>query len=441
MVARIDPATTYTILVNLGEISYPQSYLTSTTSHADIVTDSCAIAPPTGEITIPKSFMGTRPLPELLATDRLVSQASRGMRVKGVWDVNNAAYVRGCVSSIRTAFVQTVEWLKTLGIDYLTLAPWTFGQITSTGQYRIGNPSEQMSSTIIDTDLRWAVMEAKAHGVKVHWLNQVGAICRNGFVPCDVMPYESITAQSVAQFMGAYRVFMLNRAALLDSIGVDVMQVGCICYFPTWTDDAIGRVYLDSLQALIPEIKRIYRGKLRMGWNSALGRYPEILNNIDYIEHGTWSNKPPEEYNSASVEDLSCEFYDRWECGFKRCNPEFTAKLATIPAIWNLGQASHGKTTRGTYEETFCTATVDPGPEDIAGCVQRSVKTDLSIQANVIQAQLRAFQNQTVVPVFAFEFGDFWPVDKIDPTTSFPNIAYSPRNKPAEAVLKHWFRR
>jgi len=134
VVARIDTATTYTILVNLGEISYPQSYLTSTTSHADIVTDSCAIAPPTGKITIPKSFMGTRPLPELLATDRLVSQASRGMRVKDVWDVNNAAYVRGCVSSIRTAFVQTIERLKTLGIDYLTLAPWTFGQITSTGQ-------------------------------------------------------------------------------------------------------------------------------------------------------------------------------------------------------------------------------------------------------------------------------------------------------------------
>jgi len=134
VVARIDPATTYTILVNLGEISYPQSYLTSTTSHADIVTDSCAIAPPTGKITIPKSFMGTRPLPELLATDRLVSQASRGMRVKDVWDVNNAAYVGGCVSSIRTAFVQTIERLKTLAIDYLTLAPWTFGQITSTGQ-------------------------------------------------------------------------------------------------------------------------------------------------------------------------------------------------------------------------------------------------------------------------------------------------------------------
>jgi hypothetical protein len=343
--------------------------------------------------------------------------------------------------SIRDAFQVTLSRLKELGVDYLTLAPWTFGEILNSGQYRIGNPSEMNSSTMSDTDLRWAVAEARQRGIKVHWKNPIQALCRGGFTPCVVESTGNIDAVGVAGFMGAYRTFMLNRAALLDSIGVDVMQIGCNCYFPTWTDDAIGRVYLDSMQALLPEIKRIYRGKLRMGWNPALGRYPDLLDNIDYLEHGTWSNKPPEEYNSASVEELAADFYDRWECGFRRCNPDFTAKLASIPAIWNFGSASHGKTARGTYEETFCTTTVDAGPEDSAQCIQRSVRADFAIQANVIQAQLRAVQNQTVIPVFAVEFGDYWPVNKIDPTTSFPNIAYSPRNKPAEALLKHWFRR
>lgn len=442
MVARVDTATTYTYPASLAEHSYPLTYITPTTSHADIVRDSCAVAPANGRITIPQSYLSTRPLPQLSATDQLRSDVNRGMRVKDVWDMNNAAYVRGCQMSIRDAFKITVTRLKELGADYLTVAPWTFGIVNATNStWRIMNPKELQTSTMVDEDLRWAVAEAKARGLKIHWINQIQSLCIDVFYNCGKEQEVGITAVTVARFMGAYRQFMLNRASLLDTLGVDVMQVGCVCYFPTWDGGDVGRVYLDSLSALIPALKQVYRGKLRMGWNPLLSRYPTLLDNIDYLEHGTWSNLAPEQYNIATVDALAAEFFDNWECNVKRCNPDFTPQLAQKPAIWMLGSPSHGKTSRGSYEETFCTATIDPGAEDSAQCIQRTVNADFSLQANVIQAQLRAFQNQTTVPVYSFELGDYWPVDKVDPTTSFPNIAYSPRNKPAEALLKHWFRR
>ena len=436
----VDTATTYSIPVDVQQIVYPASYHRETTSHDDLPTDLCAIAQPGSRIAVPKSFLGTRPLPLLESSDQLSSNINRGMRIKDVWEVNNAAYVRGCRHLIREAYMVTLERLKALGVDYLTLAPWTFGVLTATGEVRIGNPSEMQSSTISDVDLRWAVEQAQQNGLKVHWLNQIQALCQDTFVPCVDASSRGTTTGTVATFMGAYRTFMLDRAALLNALGVDVMQVACICYFPTWFDNAIVRVYLDSLNTLVPDIKKVFDGKVRMGWNPALAEYPVLLANIDYLDHGTWSNLSPEEYDKADVDALASEFFANWECNIKRCNPRFVDQIAQIPAIFGLGAPSHAKA-EGSYEETFCTTTIMLGPEDKERCVQRSVQADFALQANVIQAQLRAFRDQNVVAVHAFEFGDYWPVNKLDPTTSFPNIAYSPRNKPAEAVLRHWFRR
>jgi len=41
----------------------------------------------------------------------------------------------------------------------------------------------------------------------------------------------------------------------------------------------------------------------------------------------------------------------------------------------------------------------------------------------------------------AVEAKDYWMVDQLVPSTTFPNLAVSPRNKPAEGVLLHSFRR
>lgn len=89
-------------------------------------------------------------------------------------------------------------------------------------------------------------------------------------------------------------------------------------------------------------------------------------------------------------------------------------------------------------EETYCTldygdVTVVPGE-----CVQAEPPTDLSLQAILYQA---AFEAAFGIDGFnpAGIGVDYWMTDGIVASTTFPNIAYSVRNKPAEQVVRQWF--
>lgn len=57
------------------------------------------------------------------------------------------------------------------------------------------------------------------------------------------------------------------------------------------------------------------------------------------------------------------------------------------------------------------------------------------------QAQLSAVSSANRADITHIEVKDFWLTDSLEPVHVFPNIAMSPRNKPAEAILRHWFKR
>jgi hypothetical protein len=96
--------------------------------------------------------------------------------------------------------------------------------------------------------------------------------------------------------------------------------------------------------------------------------------------------------------------------------------------------------TSGYVEETFCTSSYDLTGFD-AQCFQRAMSTDFSLQAMFYEAYLEVLKEQKYFPVYAVQNGDYWLVDSLTPSNTFPNLAYSPRNKPGEAILRAWFAR
>lgn len=113
--------------------------------------------------------------------------------------------------------------MAALGGDYITIIPWTFISIDA-GEWRIVNPGELESSIVDDDDLRWAVQQAPARGLSIHWINQVQGAFEgdNFFVPEG-------TRENVGSFLNAYATYMLERAAFLEEIGAGAMQVSCTC--------------------------------------------------------------------------------------------------------------------------------------------------------------------------------------------------------------------
>jgi hypothetical protein len=65
---------------------------------------------------------------------------------------------------------------------------------------------------------------------------------------------------------------------------------------------------------------------------------------------------------------------------------------------------------------------------------------DFALQAIVIQAQLDYIKglNTNNLVVFA---NDYFVTDNLYPRFAYPNIGFTVRNKPAEGVLREWFRK
>lgn len=439
LVVRVDTSTTYTIPVSLSQTVYPQSYTTQTTSHADISSDPCTIAPPDGKITVPRSYLGKTPLPSLSPADRVPSTITRGILIKDVWDRTNPAYVRGCSGDARREFQETIRRTKELGADYLVITPWTFVR-TSSGPWRVFNPEELLTSTMSDADLQWAVKEAHAAGLKIHWLNQIGGGCTS-IISCQG-GWPSL--DEMGKFMAAYREYILERATLLNNIGVDVMQADCICYWDFWMDNDRMTIFYDSLESVVPSLKSRFGRKFRIQYNNQLNRRPLLVELTDYIV-GAPPNTPlstQEEFESISEAELAAVYLRGLYLGTTEFNSGAPFPGARKPWIFQISAPSrHQVSGHAGIEESFCTPTAAGGAEDTVNCFQRTVQTDFSIQAKIYQAQFTAVVSQNRLPIFAVEPGTYWMVDKLDATTSFPNIGFSPRNKPAEAIVRHWFRR
>ena len=122
------------------------------------------------------------------------------------------------------------------------------------------------------------------------------------------------------------------------------------------------------------------------------------------------------------------------------------ANLSSILAIGKPVMAFAGIQSRsnalslpGYMEETQCTDSVGTLAFSTS-CIQRQTTTNFALQAIVIEAQLETFASfrlpiGSIVGILDYFQTDFMSAD--GPT--FPNIASSIRNKPAEGIVKQWF--
>jgi hypothetical protein len=73
-------------------------------------------------------------------------------------------------------------------------------------------------------------------------------------------------------------------------------------------------------------------------------------------------------------------------------------------------------------------------------CIQEGTQTDFSLQSVVIEGQMEYIKslakNNIIVVV-----GDYFMTDAIETKSVFPNIGYTIRNKPAEGIVRDWFKK
>jgi len=411
---------------DLAKVTYPDSYTTPSRATSPAA-DVCALDVET--VSYPRSYLGSYPLPPIVGAP-LARGIKRGMSIKDMWQHDNATFVTGCSGEIRPQFLKTLARLKALGVDFVMLAPWTNMKIVA-GAWTVMNPAENHSSTLDDTDLEWATQQAHAQGFTVHWQNQVG-----GVVEDNTMTMPAPTPANVDRFFDAFEPYMLERARLFNRIGIDVMTASCQACFTFLGAPELAAVYTTRMAAMLPKLRAVYTGKIQMHDHASIATTPAIRDNIDYIMTGLWANVAPEELAGLTKDILKQKLLDSLT-GIHNVRGPFVK-----PAIWQLGSASRANAFEGgALEETFCTSGYEGSGYSDDACVQRTMKTDFSLQAMWHEAYLEVLSEQTFFVIDAVQDGDWWPVDSVTPSTTFPNLAYSPRDKPSESILRAWYAR
>ena len=414
----------YAIPTDPARIDYPWSYRTPATTAS--TTPPCDHA--VTQLVVPRSWMGSGELPSITGAP-LAPGIQRGIGHKDVWQVGNPSFANGCSGDVRQAFLRTLDRVKSIGADYITLTPWTFIIITN-GVWSISHPDAVNSSIIGDADLTWAVQQAKSRGLKVHWMNQIQGGFEDGR---EIIPRGTI--ENVTKFLAAYEPYMLERAAFLQRIGVDVMQVSCVC-FTFLEDAALNTVYGTRMIETVPKIRGVFRGQLRMKAHVSLTTSAPLRNAVDLVELTYWFGHQGLTDPNTPVSVLTSRYQNALQGQ--------TGIYSTLgkPVIFELYGAPRADFLSTQYiEETFCVADFNTIFVSDKNCIQRAMKPDFAQQARLLHAQLVVASQQTALQVYGVEMGAYWMVDQLTPSSTFPHIAVSARNKPAEGVLKAWFRR
>lgn len=414
-----------TLPADVSGISYPSSYSSAISSTVEVADPYCNLTPST--ISYPASYLGAYSLPTQSGAF-FPSSVQFGASLKDVWQVGNPTFNTGCTGDVRAAFLQTLLRMKALGATFIKITPWTFVNV-SNPTWEIVNPAVLNTSTMSDTDLEWAVAKAHEHGLEVHWVNQIqGAI--GSSIP-------AATVENVTKFIVAYESYMLERAAFLQRINVDVMMVGCICWFiPQGETETI---FATSLSNLAPRIKAIFSGKLStLKWGN-LPFYSDLqlMNSLDIVELTLWTpNLSSAELQSLNISILKTK-YAEMISGMSQSGSVGSSKKI----LWLIVSPSRSDyfTTTGHVEETFCTSGFNVISQLGELCIQNTKQADYSLQAMVYEAQLEAIRDQTHFQTYGVAADGYWMTDNIMPNSTFPNIAGSIRNKPAEALMRQWF--
>ena len=436
-------ATTYSISTKEA-VAYPSGYSVVTADSRDIQTDPCKLNLPV--VAYPQSWLGTRPLPAVVGAP-LPASIGRAIMVKDIMLDENPAFVlkgqspdapNGCdqgAGALKGEMDKTVQRLKQLGMQYISIPQWHWATINADGSYGF-TPADSTFGSLSDANLAYYVKAAHAAGIKVIMTNQIqGFIDGQG----NMMATPPSNMATFQKWLTLYKKYMLAQSPQFQALGIDVWELGC--GFCLWHDVGDGsqtayNLFAQAYGDIAKNIKTTFKGQMMISGTPWLKDHPEVLSQIDIIQSGFYPKAPITQAQSdaitvASYKNLVDHGIQYWAQTGK-----------TVIVVSYLQSRADALTNPGYLEESVCTGDIPPNGDlaaiDNNACIQRKTKPDFGLQAIVHEAQLEMIKETGVTNLIVLLF-DYWETDTLMPQTAFPNIATSIRNKPAEAVVRQWF--
>src|SRR2546426_1525042 len=406
-----------TVPSDFTKIPYPEFYQRAPSFSYTVPDPYCAIS--TAVVAYPASYLGAFPLPAIQGAP-LPAALSRGAAVKDYWHygLTDPSTNAGCSGDMHAAFVNTLQRLQKLGADHVDVFQDAY-------LVDVNAASLDFDLTrrieISDAELAWIVGAAKAAGLEVHEYMQIDGADVN-YVPLPTPP----TRDWASAYLDAYTRFIVGRAAVAQSDGIQAFQLDWGAYWFDWTP--LRDLFITKMTAAARQVRGVYSGKILYGavdpW---ISNDPDLMNSIDWFIGNIFGiNFSAADNENITVPQLKQKYLDLITALGNALGP------TKRPVVWQIYAQSHRDfLLNGWVEDGFCGSS----------CAQNAVRTDFSVQAIAYEAMLEAVSAQTAFTTVGVTARASWFVDVMLPAQSFPNISQSWRNKPAESILYRWFAR
>ncbi len=413
---------------NITSDTYPSTYNTVATN---INSDICNIDGAT--VSYPKSWNGAHTLPTVTGAP-LNGSFLKAVIVKDI--LPDGSLPTNCNNPTNIAeFDRTVARLKLLNTDIIQITQWHWAMINSDGSYTITGDTY---GSLSDSELTSYIQAAHSVGIKVMMSNQIQGFVNSAGINISTPEGNS---QNWGLWFTAFQAYMINRATVFQSLGVDYWEMGCsACVYGDNGDGSVGAQQLFSTvyPTIFNQVAALYRGKKYIstqGWMTSL---PNYINGMDLLIAGIWTNK---NYTSADESAITVEALKSDYIASGSISSLSSWAQLGKPIMFSVGIQSRNNVLSlpGSIEETMCTNSLGSIIFSTP-CIQTQTTPDFGLQAIIIEAQLETLSAANLPAGSMVVVSDYWQTDFMSANgPTFPDIAYSIRNKPAEGIVKQWF--
>jgi len=410
------------IPTDINKISYPNFYKKPATENVTIENPYCAITKET--IAYPVRYLGNHELPRVDGAP-LPAGISRIGGIKDTW-IPEPNLNRGCRSvsyaAMKEAYEKTLQRVKAVGAEKITFTNYV--HFSNFKNAEIDGPDK---AAVSEEDLRFVVTKAHEQNLEV--------ILYLNLAPGKETVSGIPSASWLSSLIHNWEPFVLRQAKIAEETKVYAIMLNHFDYQPgiKGFEDA----YQKEMLTLLQKIRNVYSGKVLLMiepvWGADLSKLDTLLKQVDGFIYTPATNiLQYESDKTVRVNHLKTLYLNNF-AGLGRDFGKYNKPIY----IRVLIQSSKEFLEKGWSEDQFCIARGgDP-------CYQKSLEVDFSAQAIAYEAMMEAIKQTdgNYFTVGGVDSYGYWFTDVILPDVSQPQIAQSVRNKPAESILKEWFRK
>ncbi|MFA6392583.1 MAG: hypothetical protein WCW54_00650 [Candidatus Paceibacterota bacterium] len=419
---KVDLVNAITISTDINKINYPDFYKNPNVSNVAVKDPYCAITK--SEVSYPKSYLGKYEMPSVEGAP-FVGEINRTIGIKDTW-IKEPNLNKSCIAldskPMRKAYEETLDRVVNLGADQISFSNYV--HFSDFKNALIDGPEK---AAIKEGDLRFVVDKAKEKNLKmILYLN---------LAPGKQVVSDIPNATWLGTLIKNWEPFVLNQAKIAEETGIDALMINHFDYQPSIKD--FEDAYEKDMLVLLGKVRNVYKGKVLLMidplWDSNLNKLDNLLKQVDgYIYTPTTNilnNRSNKVVNVDNLKGLYLENFMNVGKGFSKYNKPIHLRI--------LVQSSKEFLEKGWSEDMFCIKKMDDP------CFQKNLEVDFSSQAIAYEAMMEAIKETDgkYFKVGGVESYGYWYTDVILPSNSQPQMAHSVRNKPAESVVREWFKR